>query len=664
MMTQLSPRRTLGRRSVLGGGAALAAATATGCTFFSTEPDAGGGAGSGTDADLDVMESPMLTERVDAGELPPLEERIPSDPLVVDAAEIGSYGGTMRSVTIGPGDRTSILRLIGYEPGLRRDAMLESTVPNVFSAVEQADEDGMVYTISLRSGMKWSDGEPFTADDVVFAIEDVYGDEELHPSPPGWLSIGGEKAIAEKVDDVTVTLTFASPTGLFMPGLDRNMDWPPYFPKHYCQDFLPAYNDDLDAKVEEAGMEVWTDLWNDQIAIEGVWKNVELPTLFGWVCTTPLGETGSVVLERNPYFWKTDAQGRQLPYVDTLSFEVVADPEVITLKTTDGELDIMFRHANSSSNKPVFADAAESGGIRLVDTTATSMNSMCIALNLAHKDQAKAELYRNKDFRIGLSHAINREEIITAVWQRQGEPWQWAPHADSRFYDEEFAKQYTEFDVDLANEHLDAAGLTERDSDGFRTMPDGDTLTITLDTPNAIFPEWPPAASMISTMWGEVGIRMSVNSLDRTLFYDRKTAGANEIDAGMWGGDGGLAVEDIDPRWYMPFSDESVWATPWAAYYNSRGEGGEEPVPAALEQIELMWQHAETPDEEERTAIFQQVLDIAKEEFWGIGLSSSPNPYWVVKNRVRNIIEGVPDTWVYMTPGHANPETWFLAEGA
>lgn len=661
-MTQLTSKATLRRRSMLGGGAAVAAATATGCTIFSTEPDAEA-TSSASAADLDVMESPMLTERVDAGDLPSLEERIPTDPLVVEAEELGQYGGTCRSVTIGPGDRTSIIRLIGYEPGLRRDPMLQDTLPNVFSSVD-ANDDGTEYTVSLRSGMKWSDGEPFTADDVVFALEDVYGNEELFPSPPSWLSISGVKAVAEKIDDVTVTVTFPEPTGLFMPGLDRNLDWPPFYPKHYAKDFLPAYNDDLDAKVEEAGMQAWPDMWTDQIAEEGLWKNTEMPSLYGWICTIPLGEGSSVVFERNPYYWKTDTEGRQLPYMDMLSFEVVADPEVIALKTSDGELDVMFRHANSSENKPVFAEAAETAGMRVVETTATSMNSMCLGLNLAHKDPAKAELYRNKDFRVGLSHAINREEIITAVWQRQGEPWQWAPHAESQYYDEDFAKQYTEFDLDLANEHLDAAGVTERDSDGFRTMPNGDTLTITLDVANAIYPEWPPAASMISTMWGEVGIRMSVNSLDRTLFYDRKAAEANELDAGVWSGDGGLAVEDIDPRWYLPFSYESVWATPWSAYYISEGSGGEEPVPAALNQIELMWKHAETPDQTERIEIFQQILDIAKEEFWGIGLSSAPNPYWVVKNRVHNVIEGVPDTWVYMTPGHANPETWFIAEGA
>lgn len=662
-MNTSSPISTFRRRSVLslGATATLVTATASGCSFLSTDPNSGGDGGGG-EGDAGALESPMLTEMVDAGELPPLEERLPADPLVVEAAEPGVYGGTWQAVTLGPGDFASPDRIFGYEPGLRKSPTLDEVGPGVFAGVE-SNEDGTQFTITLREGMKWSDGEPFTADDVVFVVEDVYGDTELHATPPAWLSTDGEKAVAEKIDDVTLTVTFAAPTGRFEDELNRNMELI-NFPKHYAQDFLPAYNDDLDAKVEEAGLEAWPDLWNDQIADQGPWKNPELPTIDAWNVVTPLGAGNSVDFDRNPYYWKTDADGRQLPYLDKLSFEVVSDPEVMVLKVSDGEVDMMYRHANNPANKPVFADSLEAAGTRIVETTATSMNAMCIALNLAHKDPEKAELYQNKDFRIGLSHAIDREELITAVWQRQGEPWQWAPHADSPFYDEEFAKQFTEFDVDLANQHLDAAGVTEKDGDGFRTMPGGDTLTITIDVPSALSPEWPTAAAMISDMWKEVGIRASVNTVDRTLFYDRKISAANEHDAGVWGGDGGLAVESIDPRWYMPYSDESVWATPWAAYYNSNGTGGEEPIPAAKEQIELMWELASTPDAAQRDEIFQQVLDIAKREFWGIGIVTAPNPYWVVKNRIRNVIEGVPDTYVYRTPGHANPETWFIDEGA
>jgi peptide/nickel transport system substrate-binding protein len=289
---------------------------------------------------------------------------------------------------------------------------------------------------------------------------------------------------------------------------------------------------------------------------------------------------------------------------------------------------------------------------------------MCIELNLANKDAARRKLYQNKDFRIGLSHAINREELITGVWQRQGEPWQAAPTKDSIFYDEEFAKQYTEYDLELANTHLDRAGIAVRDGQGFRRLPNGDQLVVTLDVAAALSPEWQSAADIIKGMWKEVGIQLQVNTIDRTLFYDRKAAAANEHDAGTWFGPAGYVTEIQDPRCYLPYSDESIWATPWAQWFASRGKAGTEPLPAAKEQIEIYWKLTDTPDDKRREDLFRQVLAIAKDQFWIIGIGSYPPPFMVANNRLKNVASGIPETAVFNTPAHANPEMWFLDEQA
>ena len=651
----------LNRRSLLrwSGGGLLLTASLSGCGLLSTDPEpANGEDGPQGQGGTDAKESPMLTEQVDAGDLPPLEERLPQEPLVVQVPEPGTYGGTFRTATTGPGDTPGFETLLGYQPPLRKNPQITETVPSICTDIV-ANDDGTEFTMQLRPGLRWSDGEPFTADDVLFAANDVLGNTELYPTPPSTLGFEGELAEVTKVDDATVTFTFPKPNGLFRETCTQERELVIY-PKHYAKDFLPKYNKKIEQEAKENGFDAWTDYWDDRVAGDGPFVNPDLPTLFPWVIVTPLGEGNQVEFERNPYFWKTDQDGRQLPYIDKLAYEVVTDPEVTVLKTTDGEFDLIGRHINTVSNKPVFAKSREDAGYDFVSSKTTSMNTTMIALNLCHKDKKKRALYRNKDFRIGLSHAIDREELITAVWQRQGEPWQGAPSKDSIYYDEEFAKQYTEFNVDLANEHLDKAGITERDKDDFRTLPGGDQLTIIIDIAASTTPEWPPAADIIREMWKKVGIRMRPNTIDRTLYNERKDAAANDHDAGIWSGDAGLAVEMIDPRWYMPFSHESIFATPWGLWRSSQGASGEEPDGPAKEQIELFWELQRSPEPADREELLRKIIAIGKEQFWAIGIGTAPDGYSVVSNRMHNVQADCPSTWVYLTPGPSNPEAWFL----
>ena len=645
----------IARRTMLVAGAGSALLT-TSCGFFSTDPEQESGPEQSGSAG--ALESPMLTKQVEAGKLPPLEERLPTEPLVVQADAPGRHGGTLRSPTVGPGDNATFWQMINYEPPLRMDPMVTKIIPGVCTEITRNDA-GTEFTMKLRKGMRWSDGEPFTAEDIAFAIEDVFGNEELYPTPPTWLSQDGELATVRVEDDSTVTVVFANPDGTFYEASTRIMELV-RFPKHYAKQFLPKYNDKADQEAKDNDYQSWVEYWGNRL---DELVNPDRPTVCAWVIVTPVGEGQEVVLERNPYYWKTDADGRQLPYIDKLVYPVVQDPQVIVLKTTSGEFDVLYREGDITvTNKPVFAKAREDGGYEMVDLVATYSNTMAIQLNLCNKNKAHRKLYQNRDFRIGLSHAIDRKELITAVWQRQGDPWQVAPYPQSDFYDEEFATQYTAFDQDRANQHLDQAGITQRDKNGFRTLPSGDRLTINLDVVGEHTPEWPAAAAMIKEMWADVGIRMTINSVDRTLFYERKDPTANEHDASVWFPTGGYTTEMIDPRGFFPYSSESLWATPWASWFSSRGTAGERPIAAAKEQIELFWKLEETPAQADREAIFRQILEIAKEQFWVIGISSAPTPYLVVRNRLKNVIGGVPFSWAYRTPAHANPEAWYLDE--
>src|SRR5690606_22920742 len=163
------------------------------------------------------------------------------------------------------------------------------------------------------------------------------------------------------------------------------------------------------------------------------------------------------------------------------------------------------RTSNIPRNKPVLAEHRESSDYHCIDMPSTFMNTTVIGINQTAADKDKREVFRNKDYRIAISHAINRQEIIDVVFQRQGEPWQAAPRAESKFYDEEFAKQYTEHNVELAKEHLAKAGV-EPGSFKFSLLVSN------------FKPEWVDVAPLLAEQIGQIGVEVQIESVDNTLF--------------------------------------------------------------------------------------------------------------------------------------------------
>src|SRR5690606_22553414 len=245
-----------------------------------------------------------------------------------------------------------------------------------------------------------------------------------------------------------------------------------------------------------------------------------------------------------------------------MTWQVVEEPQAALLKIANGEVDFSYQEP---ADKPVLAQSREQGDYRFFDAVPAATSAVCIYLNLAHKDPVKREIFNNKDFRIGLSHAINRQEIIDTVFQRQGMPYQIAPREESSFYDEEMATQYLEYDVDLANEYLDKA-FPEKDSNGIRLGPDGEPIKFQVDVRSDIT-IWVDTIELVVNYWKAVGVGASMNNVSADLSVQRGEA--NDHDAAVWSGEGGLdAVILMNPYNYLPSSAPySFFGVPWASWW-------------------------------------------------------------------------------------------------
>lgn len=609
---------------------------------------------------LAQQQAPMLEELVTAGSLPPLEERLPTNPLVVTPIEsVGTYGGTWHSALRGGLDNAWIARTVAYDGLVRYDREWKEIIPNLAESWE-VSEDARTYTFHLREGLKWNNGTPFTSADIAFAVElfsePSYGVGTFIKNP-------NNPVIIEVVDDQTFSLVFEKPNGVIMDELASvNGFTLVSLSKDYCSQFYPKYNPDAAEQAKAAGFETW-ELWmTDRCswATETIrWANPELPMMNAWMIEEPLtGDATRTTFVRNPYYWKVDTEGNQLPYIDRLEMRVSDSVEEITLMALNGEIDFQDRHIATVANQPLFYDGQADGDYRMGTEIQSSSNTMVIQFNLNHVDEKRRELFQNKDFRIGVSHAIDRMEIIDAVFTGQGEPFQVAPRPESPYYNETYAKQYTEFDPDLAAQHFEAAGLV-KGGDGMYTFADGSPLTITIDTIASLRPEWPDMLELIQLQLEAAGIKIEINNIDRTLYYEKRPAG--DYDAQVWGGDGGLDVVQ-EPRYYMANGDESVWGYRWAQWFQgSRPEIAEEPADWAKQQMDLYNQLRGEGDPDKRMELMTQILTLGQENFPVIGVSLPGDAYYIAKNNVRNLPDTMFQAYLFPTPGPYDPSQWYFA---
>jgi peptide/nickel transport system substrate-binding protein len=610
------------------------------------------------------VESPSLQAQVDAGELPPIAERLPENPMVITPTDRpGQQGGDWNHALVGGGSLSMVVRYQGYEPLVRFTPDWTGIEPNVAESYEVGD-GGRVYTFTLRKGMKWSDGEPFTTEDVRFWYEDIFLDPDV--SQPGgqtyWTS-GGEKGKLEVLDEETFRVTFVEPNGFFLSNLAwANQDQTVRAPAHYLKQFHKKYNPDADALAQERGLESWVALFLREAGVDEdnvFFQNSDRPTINAWKFEIAPGEdTERALAVRNPYYWKIDTEGTQLPYFDRVVYQMVADPQVLLLKTMQGEIDMMYQYIATPANKPVLFDNQEQGGYHFYTLKETAANVMVFQLNLNHVDPVKNELFNTREFREALSLAIDRQALIDVVFVGQGAPAQPSIAPTDPLYNDRLATQHTEYDSDAANAILDTL-LPEKDSEGYRLDSEGRRLSIIfeLDQSRTTFLDM---FQLAIPMFQAIGIDAQIRTMDRSLWETRVREGREfDATAHQFGANSGIAAM-LDARYFVPFSANSLYAPGWSLYFSDPGNPNAIEPPAEIKaQQELYKQLLATAEPEAQKEIMAQILENAADQFLVWGVSLPPDGYGVVKNDMVNTMPVMPNSFGWPTPGPSRPEQFF-----
>ncbi len=592
-------------------------------------------------------QSPMLDDR----DLPPVVDRLPRDPVVVvPLKELGLYGGTARITS------DEWLTFPNVESPLTISADMRTFLPNL-AEWWSVSPDGRKITLRLRAGIKWSDGTPFTSEDFMFVFNDLWLNKEMSPVTDPNI-IGGR---AVKIDDLTFFYQFQNSNPLFVNRLAQYGNFL-VAPKNYYREFHPGYvnREALNTRIRDMGFISW-------MAFIGACRrglidqSVDAPTLDAHriVSTTPLLRR----YERNPYYFKVDPAGQQLPYIDGIESKVVENKEVITAMASTGQLDFSSYELRTQ-DIPLLKLGERTGAIKVHVWKRLHSSDVVIQLNYNYGDERLRTLYWDVRFRRALSLAINRQEMNQIIYFGRGTPRQVTAHPSSSYFEPSFARAYTEYDPTRARALLDELQLKDVDADGLREYADGSPLTITLEfidweTPKEITLE------LVSNYWREVGIDLRLKIVDSSLQSARAQAGKMQMT--VWHAD---RVTDIlfplQPDWWVPRRsgwDNAMW-NDWARWYQTDGRLGEEPPPI-MQQLQAWGEEMRvTMDPARRIEVGKKILATHAENVWMIGtVGLAPHPV-VITERLRGVppeaIWGWDNRWTLSY----HPATWYFDETA
>ncbi|WP_424946020.1 ABC transporter substrate-binding protein [Candidatus Spongiihabitans sp.] len=605
-------------------------------------------------------EPDYFSDRLASGKLPPMAQRLPENPLLMDETMNnlmpGKYGGKMNLLM---GKDKDIRRMVvyGYSRIVGYNESLE-LIPDIVESFEVHDNKEFIF--HLRKGHRWSDGAPLTSEDFKYYWEDVANNPELNPfGPSKKLLIDEQLPVVEFPDAYTVIYRWQQPNPYFLPALAAPSPLFIYQPKHYLTKFHPRYADPqkLEAQAKQSGKRNWAGYYLKK-ARQYKLTNPKLPSLQPWVNTTkPPAER--YVFKRNPYFHRVDVNGLQMPYIDEVIINIVSS-SLIPAKSGAGESDLQG-HYLRLDNYTFLKEGEKRNNydVRLW----RNINGAHKALypNLNSSDSVWRALVRDTRFRRALSLGVNRHEINQVVYFGLTNESNNTVLPDSKFYNIDLKRRWAVYDPERANRLLDEMGLTERNSKGLRLRPDRKPLEIIIHSAGESTEET-DILELIHDSWLELGIKIYSKPSQRQVFRERIFSG--EAMMSIWSGiENGLPTADMSPAELAPTRQDQYQWPKWGQYYETKGEIGEMPDMKNVQELfELNQSWRRSIDLSEREQIWTKMLKNFCEQVYSIGIVNSvPQPI-VVNRLLRNVPEKAIYAWSPTSYfGVYHPDIFWLA---